>query len=72
MVINFVWKIKREILERKKKGESMSFFFNICKIVFLIKERKKELVLSHFSVSKPPLVFSSINNWYQSLICQKT
>ena len=40
MIINFVWKIKREILERKRGWEHEFFFFNICKIIFLIKKRE--------------------------------
>jgi len=64
-----VWKEKKETLERKKEGVYSKLLFSYCKLLVV---EIKQCILSPLSVSKPPLVVSPINNWYQSPVRQKT
>jgi hypothetical protein len=54
---------------REKERACIELLFSYCKLLVV---EIKQCVLSPMSVSKPPLVVSPTNNWYQSPVRQKT
>jgi len=59
----YVWKEKKETLERKREGVYSKLLFNLCK-PFIVEI--KQCVLYPLSVSKPPPVVSPTNTLVDS------